>query len=95
MVKLVVADEKGLDKSFYQSDRNQDVSLSVSMRNDPNTFDWDGMVYNDKTGESEVASDGQYTYRFVATLYNDGQKKVQTATRSSSIQRLQRSATIN
>lgn len=75
----IVADEKGLDKSFYQSDRNQDVSLSVSMRNDPNTFDWDGMVYNDKTGEFEVASDGQYTYRFVATLYNDGQKKVQTA----------------
>ncbi|MDY2992403.1 S8 family serine peptidase [Ligilactobacillus animalis] len=78
-VVRVVADEKGLDKSFYQSDRNQDVSLSVSMRNDPNTFDWDGMVYNDKTGEFEVASDGQYTYRFVATLYNDGQKKVQTA----------------
>ncbi len=49
------------------------------MRNDPNTFDWDGMVYNDKTGKFEVASDGQYTYRFVATLYNDGQKKVQTA----------------
>lgn len=78
-VVRVVADEKGLDKSFYQSDRNQDVSLSVSMRNDPNTFDWNGMVYNDKTGKSEVASDGQYTYRFVATLYNDGQKKVQTA----------------
>lgn len=78
-VVRVVADEKGLDKSFYQSDRNQDVSLSVSMRNDPNTFDWDGMVYNDKTGEFKVASDGQYTYRFVATLYNDGQKKVQTA----------------
>ena len=59
-VVRVVADEKGLDKSFYQSGRNQDVSLSVSMRNDPNTFDWDGMVYNDKTGKFEVASDGQY-----------------------------------
>ncbi len=78
-VVRVVADEKGLDKSFYQSGYNQDVSLSVSMRNDPTTFDWDGKLYDTKTGEFVVAPDGQYTYRFVATLYNDGQKKVQTA----------------
>lgn len=78
-VVRVVADEKGLDRSFYQAGYNQDVSLSVSMRNDPTTFDWDGKLYDTKTGSYVVAPDGQYTYRFVATLYNDGQKKVQTA----------------
>lgn len=78
-VVRVVADEKGLDKSISQDDYNKDVSLSVSMRNDPTTFDWDGKVYDKATGEYKVAPDGQYTYQFIATLHNDGAKKTQSA----------------
>lgn len=78
-VVRVVADEQGLDKSYYESGVNKDVTLSVSMRNNPNTLAWDGKVYDDKTGEMVNAADGEYTYRYVATLYNDGANKVQTA----------------
>ena len=78
-VVRVIADEQGLDKSIYSSGSNRDVSLSVSMRNDPNTLDWDGLVYNDATGEFVAAPDGEYTYRYVATLYNEGPNQVQSA----------------
>lgn len=78
-VVRTVADEQGLDKSFYNSGNNQDITLSVSMRNDRDTLDWDGKLYNDQTGQMETAPDGQYTYRYIATLYNEGDKQVQTA----------------
>lgn len=78
-VLRVIADEQGVDKSYYESGINKDLTLSVSMRNDPNTLNWDGKIYDTKTGQMVNAPDGEYFYRYVATLYNSGANQVQTA----------------
>lgn len=78
-VVRLIADEKGLDKSTYQSGHNNDVTLSLSMRNDPETLKWDGTLYDQTTGNYVTAPDGTYTYRYEATLYNAGENQVQTA----------------
>lgn len=74
-VVRVLADAHGVQKS-YNEDGTGTVDALISV--DSGKFNWDGKVYNYKTGKMEVAPDGQYTYRFVATLYNDGPHKVQT-----------------
>lgn len=78
-VVRVVADVQGVDKSYDENGVTKDTSLSVSMRDNPDAFEWDGKVYNSKTGQMEVAKDGNYTYRLVATLWNEGPHQVQTA----------------
>ena len=78
-VVRVVADVQGVDKSYDENGVTKDASLSVSMRDNPDAFEWDGKVYNSKTGQMEVAKDGNYTYRLVATLWNEGPHQVQTA----------------
>ncbi|MEY8662341.1 S8 family serine peptidase [Ligilactobacillus faecis] len=78
-VVQIIADEKGLDKSTYQSGHNNDVTLSLSMRNDPETLKWDGKIYDQTSGTYVTAPDGTYTYRYEATLYNEGPNQVQTA----------------
>ena len=70
---------QGVDKSYDENGVTKDTSLSVSMRDNPDAFEWDGKVYNSKTGQMEVAKDGNYTYRLVATLWNEGPHQVQTA----------------
>ena len=65
-VVRVVADVQGVDKSYDENGVTKDTSLSVSMRDNPDAFEWDGKVYNSKTGQMEVAKDGNYTYRLVA-----------------------------
>lgn len=74
-VVRVLADAHGVQKS-YNEDGTGTVDALISV--DSGKFNWDGKVYNYKTGKMEVAPYGQYTYRFVATLYNDGPHKVQT-----------------
>lgn len=74
-VVRVLADAHGVQKS-YNADGSGTVDALISV--DSDKFNWDGKIYNSKTGKLEVAPDGQYTYRFVATLYNDGPHKVQT-----------------
>lgn len=74
-VVRVLADAHGVQKS-YNADGSGTVDALISA--DADKFNWDGKIYNSKTGKMEVAPDGQYTYRFVATLYNDGPHKVQT-----------------
>ena len=49
------------------------------MRDNPDAFEWDGKVYDTKTGQMVTAPDGKYTYRFVATLWNEGPNQKQTA----------------
>lgn len=78
-VVRVVSDVQGVDKSYDENDVTKDTSLSVSMRDNPDAFEWDGKVYNSKTGKMETAKDGNYTYRLVATLWNKGPHQVQTA----------------
>ncbi|GEN94065.1 S8 family serine peptidase [Pediococcus ethanolidurans] len=77
-----LADEKGIDKSYYPDggSGNQDITLSPSMRNDSTTLNWDGTLFDQTTGKSVVAPDGEYQYRFVGTLVTDGKQKTQTAT---------------
>ncbi|WP_283679897.1 S8 family serine peptidase [Lentilactobacillus sp. Marseille-Q4993] len=78
-VVRVVNKETNLAKSYYQDGNswNQYLTLSPSMRLDPTKFKWDGTVYDQSKGKYTVAKDGQYSYRFVTTNYNDGSKKVQ------------------
>lgn len=78
-VVRVVADVQGVDKSYDEDGVTKDTSLSVSMRDNPDAFEWDGKVYNTKTGKMETAKYGNYTYRFVATLWNKGPHQVQSA----------------
>ena len=78
-VVRVVADVQGVDKSYDENGVTKDTSLSVSMRDNPDALEWDGKVYNSHTGQMEVAKDGNYTYRMVATLWNEGPNQVQTA----------------
>lgn len=78
-VVRVVSDVQGVDKSYDESGVTKDASLSVSMRDNPDAFEWDGKVYDTKTGQMVTAPDGQYTYRFVATLWNEGPNQKQTA----------------
>lgn len=72
----VLGDSHGIQKS-YHSDGEGTVDLGYGA-SDSSVFDWDGKLYDAKTGKMIVAPDGNYTYRFVATLYNDGPHKVQT-----------------
>lgn len=67
----VVTDAKDVAKSYYD---NHSSETTVST----DEYKWDGKVYNKKTGKMKVAPDGQYTYRFIATLYNKGPHQVQT-----------------
>lgn len=78
-VVRVVSDVQGVDKSYDENAVTKDTSLSVSMRDNPDALEWDGKVYNSKTGKMETAKDGNYTYRLVATLWNKGPHQVQTA----------------
>lgn len=78
-VVRVVADVQGVDKSYDNNGVTTDLSASVSMRDNPNAFEWDGKVYDSKTGQMVTAKDGNYTYRFVATLWNSGDNQKQTA----------------
>lgn len=75
-VVRVLGDSHGIQKS-YHSDGEGTVDMGLSA-SDASVFDWDGKLYDSKTGKMIVAPDGNYTYRFVATLYNDGPHKVQT-----------------
>lgn len=75
-VVRVLADSHGAQKS-YNDDGTGTVDTLYSVNNG-DAYKWDGKVYDPKTGEMKAAPDGQYTYRFVATLYNDGPNKVQT-----------------
>lgn len=78
-VVRVVSDIQGVDKSYDENGVTKDASLSVSMRDNPDAFEWDGKVYDTKTGQMVTAPDGKYTYRFVATLWNEGPNQKQTA----------------
>lgn len=75
-VVRVLGDSHGVQKS-YHSDGTGTVDMGISA-SDASVFDWDGKLYDAKIGQMVVAPDGNYTYRFVATLYNDGPHKVQT-----------------
>ncbi|WP_308557767.1 S8 family serine peptidase [uncultured Lactobacillus sp.] len=78
-VVRVVSDVQGVDKSYDEDGVTKDTSLSVSMRDNPDAFEWDGKVYDASTGKMVTAKDGQYTYRMVATLWNSGSDQTQTA----------------
>lgn len=75
----VVSDVQGVDKSYDEDGITKDTSLSASMRDNPDAFEWDGKAYNSKTGKMETVKDGKYTYRMVATLWNAGPNQQQTA----------------
>lgn len=75
-VVRVLSDNHGPEKS-YHDDHNGMMDLSSTVNNS-DTLEWDGKLYDKTTGKMVVAPDGQYTYRFVATLYNNGENKVQT-----------------
>ena len=75
-VVRVLADSHGVEKS-YHSDGTGTVDFGYGVNNG-DAFEWDGKLYDAKTGEMVAAPDGNYTYRFVATLFNDGEHKVQT-----------------
>lgn len=75
-VVRVLADSHGVEKS-YHSDGTGTVDFGYGVNNS-DAFEWDGKLYDAKTGEMVAAPDGNYTYRFVATLFNDGENKVQT-----------------
>ncbi|RVU77757.1 hypothetical protein [Lactobacillus xujianguonis] len=62
-----------LSKSFNSQDSKGIISPNKDSR-----FGWNGKIYNSKTGVYENAPDGEYTYRFTATLYGNGDNKVQT-----------------
>lgn len=72
----VLADSHGVEKS-YHSDGTGTIDFGYGVNNG-DAFEWDGKLYDAKTGELVAAPDGNYTYRFVATLFNDGENKVQT-----------------
>lgn len=73
----VLTDSHGVEKSYHSDGDNATVDLGYGATN-TDSFGWDGKLYDSKTGKMIAAPDGNYTYRFVATLYNDGEKKVQT-----------------
>ncbi len=75
----VVDQENNTNKSYYQNGNNynNDLSMSPSMRINPDRFKWDGMFYDQSTGTNKVAPDGQYTYRIVTTDYNNGSRTQQ------------------
>lgn len=75
-VVRVLTDSHGVDKS-YHSDGGGTVDLTYGAAN-PDAFDWDGKLYDVKTGKMITAPDGNYTYRFIATLVNKGAKQVPT-----------------
>ena len=76
-VVRVLADSRGVEKSYHSDGDGATVDLDSGATNS-DVFDWDGKLYDAKTGKMVAAPDGNYTYRFVATLYNDGPQKVQT-----------------
>ena len=75
-VVRVLGDSHGIQKS-YHADGEGTVDMGYSA-SDASVFDWDGKLYDAQTGKMVVAPDGNYTYRFVATLYNDGPHQIQT-----------------
>lgn len=76
-VVRVLADSRGVEKSYHSDGDGATVDLDSGATNS-DVFDWDGKLYDAKTGKMVAAPDGNYTYRFIATLYNDGPQKVQT-----------------
>lgn len=72
----VLTDSHGVQKS-YNSDGDGTVDMGYGVSN-ADAFDWDGKLYDYKTGQLITAPDGNYTYRFIATLVNDGTNKIQT-----------------
>lgn len=76
-VVRVLADSRGVEKSYHSDGDGATVDLDNGATNS-DVFDWDGKLYDAKTGKMVAAPDGNYTYRFIATLYNDGPQKVQT-----------------
>lgn len=78
-VVRIVSDVQGVDKSYDEDGVTKDTSLSASMRDNPDAFEWDGKAYNSKTGKMETVKDGKYTYRMIATLWNAGPNQKQTA----------------
>ena len=76
-VVRVLADSRGVEKSYHSDGDGATVDLDYGATNS-DVFDWDGKLYDAKTGKTVAAPDGNYTYRFIATLYNDGPQKVQT-----------------
>lgn len=76
-VVRVLADSRGVEKSYHSDGDGATVDLDDGATNS-DVFDWDGKLYDAKTGKMVAAPDGNYTYRFIATLYNDGPQKVQT-----------------
>lgn len=76
-VVRVLADSHGVEKSYHSDGDGATVDLGYGATNS-DAFTWDGKLYDTKTGKMIAAPDGNYTYRFVATLVNDGPQKVQT-----------------
>lgn len=76
-VVRVLTDSRGVEKSYHSDGDGATVDLGYGAIN-PDAFDWDGKLYDVKTGKMVTAPDGNYTYRFIATLYNNGPEKVQT-----------------
>lgn len=76
-VVRVLADSHGIEKSYSSDGDSATVDFGYAASNS-DAFEWDGKLYDKKTGKMVAAPDGNYTYRFVATLVNDGPHKVQT-----------------
>lgn len=54
------------------------LNSSQSLYYHPEDLQWDGKVFDQATGEQVAAADGQYTYRVIATLNYEGEKKEQS-----------------
>lgn len=76
-VVRVLADSHGIEKSYSSDGDSATVDFGYAASNS-DAFEWDGKLYDKKTGQMIAAPDGNYTYRFVATLINDGPNKRQT-----------------
>ncbi|WP_283679898.1 S8 family serine peptidase [Lentilactobacillus sp. Marseille-Q4993] len=79
-VVRVIDKENNLQRSFYQDGDswNDDLSLSPSMRLNPNRFRWNGKVFDQSKDAYVVAKDGNYSYRIITNNYNSGANKQQS-----------------
>lgn len=74
-----VDQETNTTRSFHEDGAayNNDLTLSDSLRLDPQKFTWDGKVFNQTTGKMTPVVDGRYTYQFKTTNFNAGRHRVQ------------------
>ncbi|MDF7626818.1 S8 family serine peptidase [Lactobacillaceae bacterium L1_55_11] len=78
-VVRVISDNRNVAKSSYNADVLGTTNVDLGLNIGDSQLDWDGTLYNPTTGQSYVAPDGQYTYRLVGTLWNQGKAQVQNA----------------